>query len=374
MGASSRKRRGNIVLLRTDSFESLMKAKAYADAARALGFAVRDYPDAETLGIWPASDFRALEAAWLCRSYGVPGPDPVAVAIARSKSLTYEFLRRKGFDMLRWLVPLRERDLGLPFKGPIIVKPDSGSGSSSNQPWGYRVFDGLRDFKRYLHKQKLLERFFANQVGAAQDRQVVMEYVDAELWSIATIAGDGDAMLYDSNVMSTLPGSKVMGRILIGARHPDTANAVRMAKALSRAGLRRSVIYLQCVPRRGRLCVFDLNLRPGTMWECAAVSMNVRAHEELVSVLLGLKEKTDIRWPGRYVGVVRVPGRLQPGRMQVRFAHADAIPVVDEARYDPSKPYDAGHAWPMFAVLCRRADEFDGRARAIIASMKVQAS
>ena len=169
MRRASRKR-GNIVVLRSDSYESLMKAQAYADAARRLGLSVRSYPDAGTMAILPASDSRGLDAAWMSRTCGVPGPDPAAVAIARSKSLTYEFLQRKGFDLLPWFVPVHEQDLHRAFAGPIIVKPDSGSGSSSPLPWGYRVFESLRDL---LHAEG--QRVQREISGYAQLSQAAMK-------------------------------------------------------------------------------------------------------------------------------------------------------------------------------------------------------
>ncbi len=360
----------NLVLLRTDSYESHMKARAFADAARRLGFSVRAHPDRNTLAILPASDFRGLEAAWMCRTYGVPGPDPVAVAIARCKSLTYEFLRRKGFDLLPWLVPVRSQDLRRGFDGPVIVKPDSGSGSSSALPWGYRVFDSLPDFRRYLERGKLVERFFAAQAQSAH-RHIVMACVDAELYSIACVAGPGGTHLYDSNVMQTLPDSKIMGRVLLGVRHPDTGNIVRMAGSLAAAGLSPSVIYFQCVPRGGRLYPFDLNLRPGTMWEQAAVRLKVAAYDEILAVMLGLKPRPHISWPARYIGLVRVPRPLQAGQFRAACDVPGAVPIIDRVRYDPAKPYDAGHAFAMFAVTCAQPDEFERRAREVIARTRL---
>ena len=341
-------------------------------AAARLGLEVRVHPNDKTVAVLPASDSRGLDAAWMARTYGVPGPDPVAVGIARSKSLTYEFLSRRGFELLRWLVPVCERDLRGSIGGPVIVKPDCGTGSSSPQPWGYRVFDDLRDFRRYLYRENLLERFFATQSTRPDQKQLVMEYVDADLWSVGTVAGNGTAHLYDCNVMQTLPNSKVMGRVLLGVRHPDVQTPVRMAGVLANAGLRRSIIYFQCVPRNGRLYPFDLNLRPGTMWEQAAVCLRVPAYDEVLAVLLGLKDRPQIRWPARHIGLVRVPRELRRGEYRAKCSDPSAIPVIDRVRYDPAKPYDAGHAFAMYALVCRRPSDFHPRAAAVIAGTKLE--
>jgi hypothetical protein len=361
----------NIVLLRSDSQDSLAKTDAFASAARSLGLGVRDNPDRDTVAILPASDFRALDAAWMARTYGVPGPDPVMVAIATSKSLTYEFLRRRGFSLLRWCVPQSARDLSVRWQGPVFVKPDAGSGSVSAKPWGYRAFDSLRDFQRFLGRGERMREFYEAQRDP-QQRHLVMEYVPArELWSIATVAGDGPAMLYDTNLMHAMPRWNMIERVLIGAKHPDTGTALRMARALAAAGLRRSVIYLQCVERGGRLYPMDLNLRPGTIWSHCAQVLNVPAHEEILAVLLDLKAGPSIRWPAPYVGVARVPMR-GPAQVAAEFRHAAAIPIIERTSFDRSRAFDRGHAWPRFAVLCKRRQDFARTARAVIATTRIR--
>jgi hypothetical protein len=365
------RRRRNIVVLRSDSQDSLAKTDAFSAAARSLGLEVREQPDRDTLAILPASDFRALDAAWMARTYGVPGPDPVMVAIATSKSLTYEFLRRRGFPLLRWCVPQSARDLGVRWPGPVFVKPDAGSGSVSAKPWGYRAFPSLLDFQRFLVRGNLTAQFYQAQRDP-QQRHLVMEYVAArELWSIATVAGDGPAMLYDTNVMTAMPRWNVIERLLVGARHPDTGSALRMARALAAAGLRRSVIYVQCMQRGGRLYPMDLNLRPGTMWSHCAQALGVRAHEEILAVLLGLKARPSIKWPAPYVGVARVPMRSGPAEVRAEFRHRAAIPLIERTAFARSRPLDNGQAWPRFAVLCERPRDFARKARAIIAATRI---
>jgi hypothetical protein len=373
-GRASRSRAGsaNLVILRTDSYESLMKANVYIDVAKRLGLSVREHPDKRTVAIIPASEFRAMDAAWMARTYGVPGPDPVAVATVTNKALAYQFLRRKGFEVLDWMVPVREQDLRRSLGGPVIVKPEIGSGSSSRQPWGYRVFDDVPDFRRYLYKEKQLDRFLSMQFLQPLERMLVMEYVEGDFWSMAAVAGEGRPEQFDSNVQQMLAdSSKLVGRQLIGARHPDERSLMRMMSALAEAGLRRSVIWIQCVARKGRLYPFDLNLRTGQMWQQAAFRLGVPALDEVLSVMLGLKRKPCIRWPGRYVGVVRVPVELRSGVYRATCSEPDAVPVIDRLRYDPAKPYDRGHAYPVFAVVCRRQEEFEQRAAAIVAGTRL---
>jgi hypothetical protein len=242
----------------------------------------------------------------------------------------------------------------------------------SAKPWGYRAFDSLRDFQRFLGRGERMREFYEAQRDP-QQRHLVMEYVPArELWSIATVAGDGPAMLYDTNLMHAMPRWNVIERLLIGARHPDTGTALRMARALAAAGLRRSVIYVQCVQRGGRLHLMDLNLRPGTMWSQCAQVLKVAAHEEILAVLLGLKARPSIRWPAPYVGVARVPMRCGPARVAAEFRHAAAIPLIERTSFDRSRPLDNGYAWPRFSVLCKRPSDFARTARAVIAATRVR--
>jgi len=365
------RKRGNIVILRTSSRESGFKAAAYADAAKRLGLTVRGYPDRRTVAVIPASDFRALDAAWMCLHHGIPGPEPAAVAIASSKSLTYAFLRSRGFELLPWLVPGEERDLKLSLKGPIILKPDSGSGSVSKAPWAYRVFDDLRDFRAYLNREELIGKFFEMQRAGGIHRHLAMRYVESsDVYSVAAVVGDRRPALFDVNATQTMADSKVIGRIIIGLRHRATASAFAMASALVEAGLRRSIIFLQCVARRGKLYPIDLNLRPGTLWSLAAVKLISTAYQELLSVILGYKNAAEMRWPAPYVGIARAPMPLRKGRYRVELA-GSAVSLLDEIAYDPGKYYDIGHAWPTLAINCQRPEEFALRLPAAIASIKL---
>jgi hypothetical protein len=367
------KRRRNLVLLGTDSRNSAIKAREYTVAAHAMGLSVRWLPDANTVAILPVSDFRVLDAAWMCKAHGVPGPDPVAAAVAMSKSLTYQLLQNLGFEVLSWVLPIRDTDLNVRIDGPVILKPDSGSGAASRQPWGYRVFDGMHDFRRWLRREKLTERFLDTQVFNREQRHIIMQYVEgSEVWSAATVAGDRGAELYHTDVIRPMSAStQVIGRVLVGERHPDTAYAVRMCRALAAAGLRRSIIYLQFVERRGRLYPIDLNMRPGALWGQAATALRVPVYEELIAVMLGLKDRPLIRWPARYVGIVRVPTPLRSGSFRVEMGDRDAVLLSGETHYDPAKPDYVGHAWPLFALKCDRPEEFDRRADAAAASIRL---
>ena len=44
---------------------------------------------------------------------------------------------------------------------------------------------------------------------------------------------------------------------------------------------------------------------------------------------------------------------------------------MSELHYDPSRPYDAGHALPVFALRCSGWRDFDRRAEAVIAGTVV---
>jgi D-alanine-D-alanine ligase-like ATP-grasp enzyme len=367
------RRRRNIVLAGIDSSISAIKIRAYTAAAHAMGLSVRWLPNADTVAILPVSDFRVLDAAWMCKSHGVPGPDPVVAAIAMSKSLLYQFLQNRGFEVLSWIVPIRDTDLHARLDGPVIVKPDAGSGAASRQPWGYRVFDGMRDFRRWLHLEKLTDRFLDTQVHTREQRHIVMQHVEgAQVYSAHTVAGDRGAVLYDTDVIRPMSkSSMVIARVLVGERLPDAPYAVRMASALAAAGLRRSIIYLQFVSRRGKLYPIDLNLRPGALWGQAATALGVPVNEELLAVMLGMKARPLIRWPAPYVGIVRVPTPLRSGRFRVEIGARDAVLLSGETHYDPAKPDHLGHAWPLFALTCDRPEEFDRRADAAAASIRL---
>jgi hypothetical protein len=368
------KSKRNIVLLGTDSRDSQAKARYYARAAHELGLGVRRYPDHGTLAVLPCSDFLAVDAARLARAHGLPGPDPLAVTIAGDKSLAYEFLRSRGFRTLFWHVPAREEDLGIPFDGPVIVKPEKGSGSFAGYPWAYRTFGSLRAFGRWLKQRKLHRKFFEYQrrPDSLLGRFFVMHYAPTSLiHAVSAVIGDRKIEECAVGELSTDAETKMPMSMIVGKRHPDAGAGFAMIEALAAAGLRRSVVYLQCIEHEGKLYPIDVNLRTGTLWAAAAEGLDLRLHTRILAFQLGIEARLQFRWPVPYVGVWRMPLPLESGRRRVVFGDG-CIPLITELSYDPEKPYDIGHAWPMFAMKFRRYEDFDARADAVMASAEVR--
>lgn len=353
----------NIVLLGTDSRDSSSKSSNYADAADQLGLELNDYPDNDTLGIFPCSDFKAVDAAWLAKIHGIRGSDPIMASIATNKSFAYHFLQQQGFEMLFWHVPLREEDLSISFKGPIILKPEKGSGSFAHHPWGYQVFESLAAFRRYLVRNKLKDLFFAYQADPSwwYGRYIAMEYVEAkELYSVAAAVGDKSLSVYDCSTMSVMDDCMQVEWMLVGERHPDAESVIRMIEALSEHNLRRTIIYIQCVAKHGKLYPIDLNLRPGTMGDCAVRALGLPFYPASLAFMLGLEDEMRFSWPAPRVGIKRINVPITRQRRRVEFG-AGAVPLISELSFNPRKPYDLGHAYPMFAVLCDSRPEFEQR-------------
>jgi hypothetical protein len=363
----------NIVLVGQHSRDAQRKRDSYARAARGLGLAVRLRPDKATIGILPCSDFSALIAARLCRRWGVPGPEPLAVQVALTKSLAYEFLSARGFRTLPWFIPMEKRDLGWPFRGPVIVKPEQGSGSYSPHPWGYRRFESLAAFRRFLGRNRLTEAFFAWQSmpGPGIGRYIVMQYSPGPMHAVMAVTGSGRPILFDTHTLRPLGDNLVIDWQIHGVRHRDTAQAVAMVERLAEFGLRHSVIYLQCVERGGHLYPIDVNLRPATSWGTLIDALGLPAFEGLLACMLDLRKSLKIAWPAPYVGFRRLKLPLRPGRFRIRFG-AGAIPLISEFRYDPRSPDDRVCAYPSFGVLLDDPREFDSRARAVISASRVE--
>lgn len=367
--------RRNIVLLSSGSKESESKKRHYAIAAASLGLDVLNRPDRGTACVIPCSDFKALDAALLCRQHGIPGSDPIAATIATHKSLTYHFLAERGFRTLFWYLPLNEADLEHGFDRPVIVKPDRGSGSYSIHPWGYRVFESVAGFRRYLVRNRLLDRFLRYQAEPMHwtGRYLVMEYVGGRsMYGVASVIGDRRADVYDVHEMRNAPGSAVVDRILFGEKHRDMGSIAGIAEAFAAIGLHRTICYVQCVERAGRLFAIDLNLRPGSMFDLAAAAMKLPFYTDALAYFTGRAQKMQFAWPHRRIGVRRMVGRLRPGVHKVTYGRG-GIPLVKRLSYDAARPYDRVNAWPMFAVPCTGRRDFDRKAAAIATRTTVHA-
>jgi hypothetical protein len=366
--------KSNIVLLTTGSRESTDKARSWGQAARSLGLSVKFSPDRHTVSVIHCSDFKIIEAAWLCRAHNIPGPDPVAATIVASKALSYEFLRALGFNVLFSYVPMEAADLRIRFNKPIIVKPEYGSGTSRLHPWAYGVFDGVADFRRYLEKQGLLDQFFSHQQAPffQTGRYLVMEFIDAErLCYVETLINDRETVACDQRSLWLRKPEMTVETSLCGERFRDAKSVVAMAREFARIGLRRTLLGFQCVEKNGKLYPIDPIVRPAASFGLLAEKLNLRFFEQALAFMLGVDRKFKFAWPARYVGVRRIYAPRKQGRYVLQF-DPGCIPLVSNVSYRKKAYDDMGHAWGAFGLVCKGRKEFLDRVRKAVASTRVR--
>jgi len=367
--------RHNVVLLGADGRESKAKVRHYAAAAAALGLDVAAYPDRATLGVISCSDFRAAEASWLAQAHGIHAADPLAATIATSKSLAYQAMRRAGFDSLWFIVPRRDEDLQrAQYDGPVIVKPDRGSGSFAAHPWAYRMFDSVAAFRAAMIEEDLLDAFLAyqNDPPLSHGAYLVMEFVDSHLSTTAAVVGKQDIVFYESGTVEMAHSEWRLKGAWNTLGWPDPAHPARaFVETLVAQGLTHSVIYVQSVEKDGRLYPIDFNLRPSTMGDYTIEAMNLPFYEAALAFQLGLSNDFAFQWPHRCIAIRRVLVPLVHGTREVDYGPA-CLPLVRSVHYDDARPYDVGDAWPMFAVTGDSVDACRARAEAI--ALRVEAT
>lgn len=363
----------NIVLLSSHSRESSAKEKQYRAAANALGLTVKDYPDANTLGVFACSDFRSVDAANLAALHRIPGPEVLATTLATQKSLAYQFFSQHGFSALWAHAPLRVEDLRLDLPYAIIVKPDKGSGSFAEHPWAYRRYDSLRHFHEWLVEQQLLDAFLAyqNDPNSWYGRYLTMEYIgDSDIYTAAAVAGQDGIAVYEEGRLRFTRDTLQCEWMLLGERHANHDQINQMIQALYGIGLRQSVIYIQCVEKDGQLCAIDINLRPGTMPDRAFHGLGLPYYQAALAYMLGMSVTLDFNWGAPYVGIRRVVVPLEHGRRKAKFG-SGCIPLIGELAYDSNRPFDLGHAWPMFAVSGHDASHCAQLAESLVSEMQL---
>ncbi|TQJ96182.1 hypothetical protein [Achromobacter sp. SLBN-14] len=363
----------NIVLLSSHSRESAAKEKQYRAAASRLDLEVAGYPDSNTLGVFACSDFRSVDAANLAALHGVPGPEVLATTIATQKSLAYRFFAQRGFSSLWAHAPLRTEDLKPDLPYAIIVKPDKGSGSFAEHPWAYQRYDSLRHFHDWLVEQQLLEAFLAyqNDPNSWYGRYLTMEYIgDSDVYTAAAVAGPNGVSVYECGRLRFTGEALQCEWMLLGDRHARHDQIGEMIQALYDIGLRHSVIYIQCVEKDGQLCAIDINLRPGTMPDRAFHGLGLPFYQAALAYMLGSADSLDFTWVAPYVGIRRVVLPLEHGRRKVGFG-AGCVPLIEEVAYDSNRPFDLGHAWPMFAVTGQDATQCARLAESLVSDMRL---
>lgn len=364
----------NLILLATDSRESRQKAKSWRLAARKLGISIRSRPDRATTAILPCSDHTLTQAAWLCQTYNVPGPSVAAAAIASSKALTYEFLRSRGFEMLFYLLPLRRADLHVPFNGPIIVKPERGSGSYSALPWGYRVFDSMADFRRFLRVRKLEDAFLDRQWknAARSGGDVIMEYIEApSIRGLVSVSSDESVESFTEYTATVDPATLKITSAVYGERIPGMDRVVGMLREFVALGLRRSVLMVQCVAKQGKLHLIDLNFRTSPLFDRMNGVLQTEFYEKALLFMIGRRRNTPFSWPAPRAGVLRHYAALGPGNYRVRYG-PDCIPLVNRFARGKEKPYDYAYLHPAFGLLCNNFEDFEKRAAKALSELRIE--
>ncbi len=364
----------NIVLLGTDSKESRQKAANWARAACALGLSVNASPDRRTVSILPCSDHAIVETAWLCHKHGVRGPDPVAASIVSSKALTYEFLARRGFNILPFFVPTRQADLEGRSNGPIIVKPEHGSGTVAPLPWAYKIFDSTARFRRYLVSTKHEAAFFAHQrqPHPGTGRFLIMDYVDTDrIHIVQCVIGDRHLVAFDQASSIFKKPQMTVESTVLGVKLKDARSVVGMAQALASLGLRRTILIMQCLERQGKLYPIDFNLRLGAMIDRFIAVAGLDFYERALAFFIGQSHSFPFSWPAPWVALRRIYLPRRKGRYRAKFG-VNCVPLMDRVAHDPRRPYDWGYSLPVFAVLCSKRADIPRRVGEVVRSMTLR--
>ncbi len=364
----------NIVLLGVGSRDSKHRARNWKKAARARGLAVRSYPDRATQAVIPCTDLRVVDAAMLARMHGVPGPDPVSATIITSKALAFEFLRSRGFDLLFSRVPLCRQDLDLPFKRPIILKPERGSGGVGLHPWAYRTFDGTGDFKRYLSRARVENQFFEYQMypHPVTGRYFIQEFVETKwLHAVRMSIGETKVSVFEQSAFTVHPESRKVESMISREPLQGMQRIVAIAREFGRAGFHRAILMIQCVRARGLLQPIDFNFRTSAVFDLQNEALDLNYYEKALAFLLGQADRVTYSSPKPHIGMHHMYLRPRKGRYEVEFG-TDCIPLIKRVTYDPKKPYDYGHAWPTFAVICRDRSDFLRQVKKVVNSAIVR--
>ena len=367
-------RKPNIVLLGVGSRDSRHRARNWKKAARARGLAVRSYPDRATRAVIPCTDLRVVDAALLGRMHGVPGPDPVAATIVTSKALAFEFLRSHGFDVLFSRVPSCRQDLDLPFRRPIMLKPERGSGGVGAHPWAYRTFDGTADLKRYLSRAGVENRFFEYQTDPhpVAGRYFIQEFVETKWLHVVRMSiSETGPSVFEKSAFTVHPRLMKVENRISGEPLPGIERIVAMAREFGRLGFHRAILLIQCVRARGVLQPIDFNFRISAAFDLQNEALGLDYYEKALAFLLGHEGRVAYSSPKPHIGVHHMYLRPRKGRYEVEFG-ADCIPLITQVTYDPKKPYDYGHAWPAFAVICRDRRDFLRQVREVVDSAKIR--
>jgi hypothetical protein len=364
----------SVLILGSHSGYSRSKGRHLSESAASLGLLPVTALARHTTGVLITSDSRALDAALICKTYGLSGPSLEAAVVLSSKALAYNYLAACGCRVLPWTIPREWADLSCSLAAKVILKPERGSGQVGPHPWSYRVFDDLGDFADFLRKRRLVRRFFEYQrsPSAESGRYLAMEFVPGPKQFGITAVYSGQAYQVCNTWSSRrMPGSHVFSsRFLMGDEPADIPEALRVFDAVLELGWKRAMLSVQFVQKGTVLYPIDINLRASSVFDLAVGRLGQGFHLQALRCMFGDAVRIDSGLPQPYLGVVRVPVPLESTPRRALFPRT-VTPLLTRIRFDPARPYDHSRAYPVFAFACRSEREFLRRSDQAIAETRI---
>ncbi len=366
--------RPSILILGSHSGYSRSKSRHLRDAIVANGMLPVTSMERGTIGVLITSDSRALDAALVCKMYGLPGPTLEAATVLSSKALTYGQLAAHNCSVLPWTIPREPADLSRSIAKKIIVKPERGSGQVGPHPWSYQVFEDLKGFAGFLRSRRLIRRFFEHQScpSAGCGRYLAMEFVEApKQFGVTAVYSDSTFQVCNTWSSRRMPGSNVFSsRFLMGDEPTGLKKAMRVFDMALDLGWKRAMLSVQFVQKHGVLYPIDINLRASSVFDLAVSRLGRGFHAQALAYMRGDAVSIEDSLPQPYLGVVRVP--VPVGRTPRRAEFPIGVtPLLTRIRFDPDRPYDHSRAYPIFAIACRSEREFLLRSDQAIAQTRV---
>lgn len=260
---------------------------------------------------------------------GLPGYGYEAAHEAIDKIAMLKRCREEGIDTYNFAVPMSERDLrNLHFKGPVFVKPSHSTGSVSDKEWGYRVFDGAKDFYHFLVANDFLDEFLAiqNSTDYQHGRFFVADFLDnSNMPDLYFNIANSTVQRWFSTKAEVGPNPydfkpvKTWGPIEFSEAIEAKINPA--LEVFSKIGFNNTFANLQFIWLDNQLFPLDLNGRISNIWTHIQHLICPNFFEDSLRSFMG--EKVEFRLS--HEAFLRKPYQLKPGRIKsIKFPDFDS--------------------------------------------------
>lgn len=356
----------HIVLLHSDSRESINKASQMSLAAFSLGYIATTilYQSIDTnidkliniIGnvkvdlVLSCSDSLTWCAIKANAYYGIIPPTDIRPFISKSKG--YDLFAKAGFDVLPHH-PIKDLNdlINSPLKDSVFIKPDYSSGVHSISEWGYKQFPDVDAFIAEICDNVSSLATFDQTCNNPYARLMAMDYVPHDgVYCISAVLREDKVTCFGHSFMK-ISGDDYFYDYVLYEDLGKTNLLESLVAKLWENGFRSNFLYLQCLMKDGILYPMDINTRLSTYLDTLATYFDPKFYANVLNFILGKVDSVKLNIP-KHCLIGRIKCNPHIPIKNIVYKSIENVTYLNFGKTTISNvSYDKAYSWPTYVCF-----------------------